>query len=190
MATTNPYPQAPRFTSNHGGGLPPLSTAASNAIAQRGTPATLNLDDIFGDCFFTPDGETVFLSDETDRNEFIASTENNTAYIASRATDNGGMMPLPQAGGIDTTNLNNPGQPALVMGNAPQALPQIAALGAKAQQDHHMGYISTLNGQGMAAQMSGAAVSAASAAAKDSKKRRTRPGQDRKMSEQQKTERR
>lgn len=124
------------------------------------------------------------------RNEFIASTENNTAYIASRATDNGGMMPLPQAGGIDTTNLNNPGQPALVMGNAPQALPQIAALGAKAQQDHHMGYISTLNGQGMAAQMSGAAVSAASAAAKDSKKRRTRPGQDRKMSEQQKTERR
>jgi hypothetical protein len=38
-------------------------------VANKGTPATLNLDDIFGDCFFTPDGDTVFLSDQQQQSQ-------------------------------------------------------------------------------------------------------------------------
>ena len=44
-------------------GVPGLSVSASAAVQSRGTPATLNLDDIFGDCFFTPEGEAIFLSE-------------------------------------------------------------------------------------------------------------------------------
>eukprot|EP00978_Attheya_sp_CCMP212_P015946 scaffold41397_cov49-Attheya_sp.AAC.1 len=71
------YPQAPLFSSssnnnnqnnnnNNAGAttVAPLSSNSLQAVANKGTPATLNLDDIFGDCFFTPDGDTVFLSDQ------------------------------------------------------------------------------------------------------------------------------
>ena len=213
MATTNnPYPQAPRFTSNNqGGNFPPLSNAAATAIATRGTPATLNLDDIFGDCFFTPEGETVFLSDqpENERQEFVASTETNPAYIASRITNGDSatsMEQVPQAGGINTTNLNNPNQPASVMGNAQnqQSLPQISNMQPKAQQDHHMGYVvpglSNITGTPTSSIQNNVSVGSGSTAfntgviggsVKDTaKKRRQRPGTERKMSEQQKTERR
>lgn len=44
-------------------GVPGLSASASAAVQSRGTPSTLNLDDIFGDCFFTPEGEAIFLSE-------------------------------------------------------------------------------------------------------------------------------
>jgi len=190
MATANnPYPQAPRFTSNNqhtaanNSGLPPLSNAAATAIATRGTPATLNLDDIFGDCFFTPEGETVFLSDQPESDQYIASTESNPSYIASRVTDQGTAVPIHHGGGVDTTNLNNPGQLASVMGAPQGQIPhQMANMNANAQQDHHMGFISTSN-------VGGATAGGAGANGKG-KKRRQRPGQERKMSEQQKTERR
>eukprot|EP00571_Detonula_confervacea_P012375 CAMPEP_0172302696 /NCGR_PEP_ID=MMETSP1058-20130122/4351_1 /TAXON_ID=83371 /ORGANISM="Detonula confervacea, Strain CCMP 353" /LENGTH=453 /DNA_ID=CAMNT_0013013271 /DNA_START=62 /DNA_END=1423 /DNA_ORIENTATION=- len=44
-------------------GVPGLSASATAAVQSRGTPSTLNLDDIFGDCFFTPEGEAIFLSE-------------------------------------------------------------------------------------------------------------------------------
>lgn len=47
-----------------GGAAPQLSASTAAAVASRGTPATLNLDDIFGDCFFTPEGDAVFLGDQ------------------------------------------------------------------------------------------------------------------------------
>jgi len=61
--------QAPTFSAA------PLSSQAQHALSTRGTPATLNLDDIFGDCFFTPEGDTVFLSEQQPQaNESVAST--------------------------------------------------------------------------------------------------------------------
>ena len=42
--------------------IPASSTAKGSGLA-AGTPS-LNIDDIFGDCFFTPSGETVFLDHE------------------------------------------------------------------------------------------------------------------------------
>jgi len=190
MTTTNPYPQAPRFTSNNNNlnpSVPPLSTTAATAIATRGAPATLNLDDIFGDCFFTPEGETVFLSDQPESDRFIASTETDPSYNASRLKNNGVSVPIPQGGGINTTNLNNPGQQALVMGSAAQAqaLPPSLShnLTGQAPQEHHMGYVSVGHvPPGLGGPHGGVG--------KDMRKRRQRPGQERKMSEQQKTERR
>eukprot|EP00578_Thalassiosira_sp_NH16_P006586 CAMPEP_0181107582 /NCGR_PEP_ID=MMETSP1071-20121207/17165_1 /TAXON_ID=35127 /ORGANISM="Thalassiosira sp., Strain NH16" /LENGTH=455 /DNA_ID=CAMNT_0023191111 /DNA_START=66 /DNA_END=1433 /DNA_ORIENTATION=- len=44
-------------------GVPGLSASTTTAVQTRGTPSTLNLDDIFGDCFFTPEGEAIFLSE-------------------------------------------------------------------------------------------------------------------------------
>jgi len=54
----------------------PLSaTNAQNVASTRGTAATLNLDDIFGDCFFTPEGDACFMSDR------VNSGQNNATSL-------------------------------------------------------------------------------------------------------------
>lgn len=72
---------------------------------------------------------------------------------------------------------------------------QLNQINAKVQQDHHMGYVSTpvIGGpmnMGGAGANTVAAVSGGNSNGKEGKRRRQRPGQERKMSEQQKTERR
>eukprot|EP00550_Attheya_septentrionalis_P010347 CAMPEP_0198281146 /NCGR_PEP_ID=MMETSP1449-20131203/1124_1 /TAXON_ID=420275 /ORGANISM="Attheya septentrionalis, Strain CCMP2084" /LENGTH=518 /DNA_ID=CAMNT_0043976785 /DNA_START=346 /DNA_END=1902 /DNA_ORIENTATION=+ len=92
------YPQAPRFASssnnqtnnnNYAGAannnttnaVAPLSSSSLQAVANKGTPATLNLDDIFGDCFFTPDGDTVFLSDQQQQSQQQQQQDGNQNHL-------------------------------------------------------------------------------------------------------------
>lgn len=156
---------------------PGLSEGATAAVAQRGTPATLNLDDIFGDVLFTPEGDTVFMSDMQNQDEqngaIIQSGEKQVTTHASRI-DGDKAVPVSNAGGIQTTNLDKPGQKALTMGAAGAAGGTTQAVPFKQapQQRHHLQYAAPE----MVAAM----------------KKRSRPskGSDRKMSEQQKVERR
>lgn len=156
-----------------------LSSAAAAAVAQRGTPATLNLDDIFGDCFFTPEGETVFLNETPDG--VVASGEGqNVATMASRPDPGNSQtyQPVSAAGGIQTTNLDKPGERALVMGKTQT---QSAAVAKQVpfqqapQRQHHMQF---------------ATPATASALKKRSRTTGGRNSSERKMSEQQKVERR
>lgn len=72
----------------------------------------MNLDDIFGDVMFTPDGETVFLSEE--KEGMLNSGEGDDVKIY--CTKNG--QAVAQGGGLDTTNLADPSKEALVMGDS------------------------------------------------------------------------
>lgn len=176
---------APLFTTSKD-----LSASTQAAIAQRGTPATLNLDDIFGDVVFTPDGDTVFRS-ETEG--LLPSGEGGSvSATASRPTAPGSthFAPVPQGGGLYTTALAEAGKMALAMGKATDA-PQTTApvpFTQTPQQQHHLQYA--------AAVMAPTTTAAAGGAAGNTKKRKSmgetsssRSG-DRKMSEQQKVERR
>lgn len=165
-------PTAPIFTSH----LPGLSTSASAAVAQRGTPATLNLDDIFGDVFFTPDGDTVFMG-EQEGGEVLPSGEREVANVASKPQ---GQMfvPVPQAGGIQTTNQLLPGQPSLSMGPATGPVSAVP-YAQPPQQSHHMQFAMTsMAASQQQQQKKNRSMSASSRSA------------ERKMSEQQKVERR
>lgn len=169
-STNNLYPQAPCFTSS----VPPMSAATSQAVATRGTPATLNLDDIFGDCFFTPKGDAVFLSDQVDNDNegAIVSTESEVATNASRMNPDGVSVPVQSGGGIQTTNLLSSGHNATTMGQSSDQIerPNPIPFSTTPQKEHHLGYIST--------------------DVASNKRRRQRPNHERKMSEQQKVERR
>ena len=160
-----------------------MSTATAAAVAQRGTPATLNLDDIFGDCFFTPDGETVFQGEEIQDSVLPSGEGQNVANVASKLDPSTQSYQAVQAaGGIQTTNLDKPGQRASVMGTsgsttAPSAAPkQSVPFQQPPQRQHHMQF-----------------ATPASASALKKRSRNTTAGRsssERKMSEQQKVERR
>lgn len=171
-------PQAPLFANN----VPTLSASASQAVAQRGTPATLNLDDIFGDVFFTPDGDTVFMGEQQEEKSVLTSGEKNVANVASRPQGQA-FVPVPQAGGLHTTNLDRPGERALAMGVSGQAAPTPAIpFQHPPQQTHHMQFampnapVAPQPAQKKRSRSTSSAASARSA--------------ERKMSEQQKVERR
>jgi hypothetical protein len=144
----------PRYTTD-------LSSGTAAAVASRGTPATLNLDDIFGDVMFTPDGDTVFLSEEREDGEMLNSGE---AEVSMMARKNG--VYVQQGGGLNTTNLTDNQKASLVMGSAGAVEPTAAVPYRKAPQaSHHLQYAMP-------------------------KKKPSRSSADRKMSEQQKVERR
>ena len=125
---------------------------------QRGTPGGLNLDDIFGDCFFTPEGEAIFLSEnpqlqqqlvqqqqqqlqaeQQQKLSFLTSGEaGNVAQNASRPSTTGGFALVPPGGGIVTTGLHEPKASATVMGTGvpPPAAPFVQA----PQRPHHLQY--------------------------------------------------
>ena len=155
---------------------PGMSSAATAAVAQRGTPATLNLDDIFGDVMFTPDGDTVFLSDlQAEGAEVLPSGEAEVANVASRIGPDGLPVPVPLAGGISTTQLDQDGKPSLTMGTAPSSggPANLVPFQQPPQQRHHLQY--------------------ATPEMLNSLKKRKSSGSktaDRKMSEQQRVERR
>lgn len=147
-----------------------LSATTQAAVAQRGTPATLNLDDIFGDVMFTPDGDTVFLGEEQDA---LGSGEQQITTQASKIVTHGEQhqqqaIPTQRGGGFYTTQLHDSSKPARTMGTmVPGVTKTTAAVPFKEapQQRHHIQYASM------------------------SKKKSSRSS-ERKMSEQQKNERR
>lgn len=157
---SNPNSGPPLFTSKD------LSATAQAAVAQRGTPATLNLDDIFGDVVFTPDGDTVFLSEQNKEGVLNSGEGSNVANIASRPTNDGTYAQVPMGGGLYTTALADQTKAATTMGKAgdSQATANVPYQQTP-QQRHHLQY----------------AVS---------KKKKDIRTSDRKMSEQQKVERR
>jgi hypothetical protein len=139
-------------------GVPGLSASASAAVQSRGTPSTLNLDDIFGDCFFTPEGEAIFLSEnpqmqqvqqaqqqqlnqeQFEQGSILASGESVPAPIASRPTQTG-YVNVPQAGGIVTTGLHKPNVAATVMGDTGGATaPSHVPFAQAPQRPHHLQY--------------------------------------------------
>mmetsp|Transcript_28786 Transcript_28786/g.52091 ORF Transcript_28786/g.52091 Transcript_28786/m.52091 type:complete len:457 (-) Transcript_28786:77-1447(-) len=150
-------------------GVPGLSASASAAVQARGTPSTLNLDDIFGDCFFTPEGEAIFLSENPQLQQqvqqqqqlnqqqqqhqqqaqqqqllqgaLLASGEAAPSQNASRPAGGAGYAPVPQAGGIVTTGLHKPNASATVMGNVSgNAAPPAVPLAQAPQRPHHLQY--------------------------------------------------
>lgn len=140
-----------------------LSATTQAAVAQRGTPSTLNLDDIFGDVMFTPDGDTVFLSEEQDA---LGSGEHQVTTQAIKIQGEQ-AVPVPRGGGLYTTQLHDSSKKARTMGTVVPGLKTTAAVPFKEapQQRHHIQYATT------------------------SKKKSSRSS-ERKMSEQQKNERR
>jgi len=146
-------------------GASELSASTQAAVAQRGTPATLNLDDIFGDVMFTPEGDTVFLSEEK---EALNSGEGGNVKIVASKLKGDQYVAVNAGGGIETTQLNDNSKPALVMGSAHNAtVPTVQKVPFKKspQERHHLQYAAP-------------------------KKKKGSRGSDRKMSEQQKVERR
>eukprot|EP00428_Durinskia_dybowskii_P025306 CAMPEP_0170235664 /NCGR_PEP_ID=MMETSP0116_2-20130129/17577_1 /TAXON_ID=400756 /ORGANISM="Durinskia baltica, Strain CSIRO CS-38" /LENGTH=367 /DNA_ID=CAMNT_0010486457 /DNA_START=148 /DNA_END=1252 /DNA_ORIENTATION=- len=136
-----------------------LSASAQAAVAQRGTPATLNLDDIFGDVMFTP----FFLSEEHD---VLPSGEREISTMARKVVGNQ-YVPVRKGGGLYTTQLVDRDKASTVMGTAAPGVPQTAPVPFRKapQERHHLQY----------------------ALPKNKKSSRT---SDRRMSEQQKVERR
>jgi hypothetical protein len=158
---------------SHPNGPPPLFAPGSGQVSSgisRGNAATvLNLDDIFGDVMFTPDGDTVFLSEQSN-DELLQSGEGNqVATMASKPDESGNFRPTAAAGGLYTTQLHDSEKPALTMGAAGDNVPKMAPVPFKAppQAGHHLQY-----------------------AAPKKKRTAAEKSADRKMSEQQKVERR
>lgn len=147
-------PQQPMFTN--------LSASAAAAVAERGTPATLNLDDIFGDVMFTPDGDTVFLSEEQ---EILPSGEKHVTNMASKVNA-GGLVPVQKGGGLYTTQLHDREKPAVPMGQVTSGMKETSSVPYRKapQERHHLQYAMP--------------------------KKKSSRSADRKMSEQQKVERR
>jgi hypothetical protein len=151
----------------------PLSAGAQAAVASRGTPATLNLDDIFGDVMFTPDGDTVFLSEQQDDDDALLNSGegDNVATMASKSRGDGSYAPVQKGGGLYTTQLVDSSKAALTMGAGGAGVQSTASVPYKKapQAQHHLQY--------------------AAPKKKKSSSSSTRSA-DRKMSEQQKVERR
>lgn len=76
----------------------------------------MNLDDIFGDVMFTPDGDTVFMSEQADEDLLNSGEGENVKIVCSKQSSDGRFVPVSAAGGIETTNLNDPCKEALQMG--------------------------------------------------------------------------
>lgn len=161
--------QAPKFVA-------PLSKEAQQAVQSRGNPNALNLDDIFGECFFTPDGDAVFLSDigQDSYYNVQASGEQTVTEYASRPVNGNNYAPVPFGGGIATTGLDQaPGlAKSTTMGPNQGNNTTLIPMQAPPQQKHHMQF-------GLLQPSSQKKKTSASASARD-----------RKMNEQQKSERR
>ena len=151
-----------------------LSASAQAAIAAKGDPATLNLDDIFGDVVFTPDGDTVFLSEQAGLGGAINSGEGETVKMGASKATASGFAVVAQGGGLATTQLGKTGLPALVMGTAAAGTAPTSHVPFKhkPQAEHHLEYVAAKKKQKVSVAASGGS------------------GGDRKMSEQQKVERR
>jgi hypothetical protein len=133
---------------SHPNGPPPFfapahesnKSSASKATTGRSGPQ-LNLDDIFGDVVFTPDGDTVFLSEQND-DEILNSGEKEVTTMASKPAEDGQFKAVSKAGGLYTTDLHDGSKPALTMGALSEGVQQIEAVPFKhaPQLGHHLQY--------------------------------------------------
>jgi PAS domain S-box-containing protein len=117
---------------------------------------------IFLEIMFTPDGDTVFMSEEADA---LASGEAQLTTMATKIQGNQ-AIPVQKGGGLYTTQLYDSSKPSLVMGAATPGVKSTQTVPFKKapQERHHLQY----------------AVP----------KKKSSRSSDRKMSEQQKSERR
>mmetsp|Transcript_13018 Transcript_13018/g.17004 ORF Transcript_13018/g.17004 Transcript_13018/m.17004 type:complete len:417 (-) Transcript_13018:292-1542(-) len=177
--------------------VPPLSAAAQAALESR---SHINLDDIFGDCFFTPEGETIFLNDTTDsvRSNALTSSETEPAPVASKENQQTGTM-NPVAVNVPPLGTTNTGSTLRGEGYSSAANPALTTAdranrinAMSGQQPNHMKFISTLSAGSSAEavekkrKVGGGAVNLVGAVGGGS-----RPvDRHQKMSEQQKVERR
>lgn len=136
--TTNPEEQqpiqvqAPQF-------FAPLSQQTQHAVSTRGTPSTLNLDDIFGDCFFTPEGDTVFLSEGQQQDQLVVGSDGNV-----NGGGNSNKVIVPSGESVVT---NNASRPAVVTTAAPGA----AAVGVSGAAPTQFGAAAPVAGAGAGA---------------------------------------
>lgn len=125
---------------------PPFFTSKSASVKTSysrsgGNATALNLDDIFGDVVFTPDGDTVFLSEERGEDGLLNSGESEIANMASRPTGDGQFAPTSMGGGLYTTHLAESGQRSSTMGLAGEARAMEAVPYKKAPQArNHLQY--------------------------------------------------
>lgn len=133
---TDPNVAPPLFTAAHGGS----GLSAPSAVSRDA--GNLNLDDIFGDVVFTPDGDTVFLSEQAGEDGILNSGEAQAKMGASRPQANGSYAPVPKAGGLATTQLGRDGLPALAMGTADAATHETKHVPFRhePQAGHHLQY--------------------------------------------------
>jgi len=165
----------------------PLSSTTEQAVQRQEEPVTLNLDDIFGNYFFMPDSEAVFLSETETPGAILSSGEIITAPVASRpvpmvvqsAPPQQTFVPVPLAGGIATTGLQNPNAISTVMGPPVNGAPVPSVpIAQPPQQRHHLQFATvTSTGASVKPNKGSAAGSSVSA-------------RERKMNDQQKSERR
>lgn len=185
-------------------GAPPMSASTAAAVSAKGTPATLNLDELFSDYFFTAEGEMVFPSEhpENVRQNIISSHEVQASTYASRpvATAPGTAVPqptenttntyapVPYAGGISTTGLHQPHTKTTAMGPAApitnNLTPNPVPFQQTPQQRHHLPFATT-NITAPPQQPQSLPQTAST-----SKKKTGSTNSERKMSDQQKSERR
>ena len=133
LTMTDPNVPPPFFTSK--------SASVKPMASGRTGGAALNLDDIFGDVVFTPDGDTVFLSEEQEDGGLLNSGEKEVANMASRPTADGRFAPVSMGGGLYTTALAENGQRSSAMGRAGDARTMEAVPYKKAPQGrNHLQY--------------------------------------------------
>lgn len=150
----------PLFAPSKGG-----ATASSKSNGQQ---KLMNLDDIFGDVMFTPDGETVFMSEEVAAGRVSHSGEGKDIKInASVLMEDGQYKTHMAGGGVATTQMLDPSNISSTMGNAAtQSVPtsQSVPFQRAPQARNHVQY--------------------------SAPRKKKKGSKDRKMSDQQKTERR
>ena len=90
----------------------------SRACKKDFAMAALNLDDIFNDVMFTPDGDTIFLSEEKDADMLNSGEGADVKIYASKQGADGTFQGVSAGGGLETTNLADPSKESLTMGEA------------------------------------------------------------------------
>jgi hypothetical protein len=102
----------------------------------------MNLDDIFGDVMFTPDGDTVFLSEQQEDELLNSGEGTNVANMASKPSQDGRYAPVQNGGGLYTTQLADSTKASLTMGASAAGIQSTAPVPYKKapQAQHHLQY--------------------------------------------------
>jgi len=106
--------------------------------------AGLNLDDIFGDVAFTPDGDTVFLSEDKDEEPLVNSSEGDRiSRMARKQARDGHFESVARGGGLYTTQLYDPSKRSLVHGSAAPGLKEspVVPYKEKPQKQNQVQYV-------------------------------------------------
>ena len=105
------------------------------------------VNDLIDDCRFSPEGEAVFLSEEGDERDIVASSEATPTTVASYVLEDGTAVPAKVAGGIAATNLDIPGMRSTAMGPSSKIFSNQAPFRQPPQKENHMGFATYRRGQ-------------------------------------------